>query len=139
MTDYAYFFSQGIVSSPYLALKTTMTYIIPWFSPTIYWESPASIELSGGQVGKDLDSDTDILKPEKVCSSKPRLSIHLPTPGEIGARALTTLVIDLPLYTLHHLHAAPIPTIIALYAVLPATVWAAILPRLFRLLPTLLI
>jgi hypothetical protein len=62
----------------------------------------------------------------------PHLIVQMPSAAEIGTRALTTLVIDLPIYTAKSLYASPIPTLIALYAILPAPVWQVLFPRLLR-------
>lgn len=138
----AYYFSQGVTSSPLFALKNICTYIVPLFHPSIYWKNSSHqemIELDVTENGKlikvtNIDTENALL-----ANYFPLIKIHIPTVSEIGTQAISTLIIDVPIYTMRYLYSAPIPTVIALYAILPAKVWIMILPRLFRLLPALIL
>ena len=62
----------------------------------------------------------------------PHLVVNMPSAAEIGTRALTTLVVELPAFTAKSLYASPVPTLIVLYAILPSPVWKVLFPRLLR-------
>jgi len=127
-----YYFSQGLMASPYIIVKFGSSYITPWIYPTITWDksTPEMIE---------LDDQKNIVRKPIPESIIPHIGIHKPTIEEVSIKAASILIIDVPLYTLRQLHASPIMTVIALWAILPPQVWTAILPRLFHLLPSLLV
>ncbi len=138
---YVLYFGHGVVASPYTALTAVCNYVAPWFAPSLTFTAdknpPADKEIE--LIGRSLDNTAE--EPKKCTSLipyHPHLSINVPTLGEIGARALTATIIDLPVYTVKSLYASPVPTMIALYAVLPYPVWQIVGPRLLYLLPKLL-
>jgi hypothetical protein len=145
------YLGQGIIAYPYTVIKLVGGYMIPWLSPKLTLEhadQPSKeIELIGRPLFPDKNDDLvqSIISddPEKsthtaIIPYHPRLSIHTPTLGEISSRALTTVIIDIPFYTVKSMYTSPIPTIIALYAVLPAPVWQAMVPNILYYLPRLL-
>ncbi len=69
----------------------------------------------------------------------PNIQVKMPSVSDISSRILMSMIIDLPLYTLKCFSIAPIPTIIALYAILPPEIWYTIAPKLFYYLPRLLL
>jgi hypothetical protein len=139
-------------------------YVIPWFAPTISFgdperperkREPKEIELIGTPIGgaqteRDVhpakedspeSTEPESTEPEStgIVSYIPHVSVHMPSSSEIATRAVTTLIIDLPIFTVKQLYSSPIPTIIALYAMLPTEVWKVLGPRLLRMLPRLLL
>ena len=67
----------------------------------------------------------------------PHLVIQMPSAGEISTRALNNLIIDLPIYTCKSLYNSPVPTMIALYTILPSPIWNVLFPKLLRYLSLL--
>ncbi len=65
---------------------------------------------------------------------RPYISLHFPTITEIGARILTMIIMDLPLYAIKSLYTSPIPTTIALYTVLPNPIWKLTTPMIATIL-----
>jgi hypothetical protein len=75
--------------------------------------------------------DKKVVQPVRTM---PRLMITLPSTREIGIRVLNTLVIDLPWYTIKSMVAAPMPTLLALFAILPPSIWKILAPQIFKYL-----
>lgn len=91
-------------------------YVYAWFRPNIIIRN--DIELNEippreqGIVNKELS----------LVSSLPTVSLKFPSASEIGCRVLTSVAVDVPMYTIKCLYNSPVPTAIALYMVLPTEV-----------------
>jgi hypothetical protein len=68
----------------------------------------------------------------------PPVVISLPTMSDIGSRALTATMVDLPIYAIKYFYGSPMQTMFLLYTVLPAPVWEAVVPRIIYYLAWLL-
>jgi len=120
----------------------------------------ADIELNGNHLYKkgtgELESATPIITsectalvpyvppdpikdniPSTVPNFWPHLVIQMPSAGEISTRALNSLIVDLPIYTCKSLYNSPVPTMIALYTILPSPIWNVLFPKLLRYLSLL--
>lgn len=148
MYQLAIYAGQGLLSSPYVVFKTVSGYVIPWVMPSIrvsldpIKKEPEKKEKEIELIGKSLFPESS--DPEKEPAVKepstalipyqPHIALHIPTLAEIGSRALTSIIIDLPIFVIKNLYKSPVPTMIALYAILPAPVWQMIFPRLLSYL-----
>lgn len=63
-----------------------------------------------------------------VAQIEHKMGIRMPTTGEIVGRALTSIVIDLPLYAVKTFYQAPIHSMVALCAMMPPAVAMQIMP-----------
>lgn len=143
MSSLAFSLSQGIISSPYALGKSFYTayqYLSPLLMPKVsFGESLEEIELNGRSLYPEpIEQPPE----EKVIvaqvSSPWKPHVRFPTLPEIGGRAATALVYHVPLYTLKCFYNAPLPTLVALFYVLPPEVFSLLAPKLFYYLPRLL-
>jgi hypothetical protein len=93
-------------------------YVYAWLRPNVVIKKEVELDkLYSKDSGKDKrEEDWFIL------SSLPSVSIQFPSFSEIGFRVLTSMAVDVPIYTMKCLYKAPVPTAIALYMVLPTEI-----------------
>lgn len=73
---------------------------------------------------------TALIEQHNIPYYLPHIRIHMPTVADIGGKALSTLIIDIPFYTLKQFYNNPFLTIITLYGILPPSVFKLLLPKL---------
>lgn len=116
-------------------------HIVPWLLPDVSIslgnKTPplTEIELPGKPLyDTDKNVDDTLIPAHETFSDKwqPHLVIEPPTFNHIVGKAATSLVIDLPLYTLKSLYNNPYATILFLYLSIPAPVLKILFPKLIK-------
>jgi len=129
----------GILSSPPLIGRFIYNYGWSWMAPTISFKNNSNdIELQEPSRVK-INNDKEIKRSEcKELVSYIPINIEMPTPYDVIIKIITTTAVEVPLFVLKNLYNSPIPTTVALYALLPTEVWMVIGPRVLYYLPKLL-
>jgi hypothetical protein len=125
--------THGLLNSPYIIGKIVYKYGFSWFAPTVSIVKSQEIEL---QTPEDKR-----LSKNKCTALIPYIPIQItmPTAYDVSVKIISTTVVEIPLYIIKSLYNSPIPTAVALYAVLPADVWMIVGPRILYYLPRLLV
>lgn len=89
-------------------------YVYSWFRPNIIIRNDIELnEITPREINNKESSLVPFL---------PTVSLKFPSASEIGCRVLTSVAVDVPMYTIKCLYNSPVPTAIALYMVLPTEV-----------------
>jgi hypothetical protein len=123
------------MTSPHIIGRFMYNYGWSWFAPTVSFKKNIpenEIELQAS-IDKRLQKEpcTDIVPFIPI-------TIKMPTAYDVSAKIITTAVIEVPIFVFKNLYNSPIPTAVALYAVLPTEVWIVVGPRILYYLPKLL-
>ena len=73
-------------------------------------------------VEPDKSGDYEIINiPTGIESFHPKLVLHIPTKGEIGAKIMSMMIIDLPLFVLKNFYLYPSHSTLILYLLCPSS------------------
>ena len=129
--------SYGLLHSPALLGRLFYNYGWSWFAPTVSFvkTSPTEIELQTPGDKRTGDTKEDL---STALIPYVPIKIQMPTAYDVSAKIITTVVVEVPLFVIKNLYNSPLPTAVALYAVLPTEVWMVVGPRVLYYLPKLL-
>ena len=119
----------GLLNSPHIIGRFMYNYGWSWFAPTISFTKNQEIEL------QSPEDKREIIKKHEESTS---LSIKMPTAYDVSTKIITTVIVEVPVFVIKNLYNSPIPTAVALYALLPTEVWIVVGPRVLYFLPKLL-